>query len=377
MKLNKQKFLYFIKNKKNILRIGAVAILIIILGLSLSPDFSPLFSENTFSLFTSIQHNIHNTVPASYFTKTPSQNENTVLDKPIPSTGCSLPLALQAGSNNYMQIQSGTETRRLLVYLPYGYKNNTKHAVVLAFHGYASNPFAFEKSTNLDSIASSNNIIIVYPEGTTSVVGLRGWDTGLHPTIKSKDVLFVSNMLNALQSNLCINPQKIYATGFSNGGGFVAELACQLSNRIAAFAPISGSYVTAFKTCSALRPLPIIEFHGTKDTVVPYLGLNAKKELAALSWVSRWAQRDTCTPQPKVTKVPNKFTQYLWTGCSGNASVVHYKIVGEGHVWPHIFFTESLQKHLKRIKATQIIWNFFKAHPLPKNANQPSSTQST
>lgn len=362
--------------KEHLVGLAILLVCIILILLSFFPDFSPIFHRNTVSIFNSIQNNLHNTTPVSYLQKKPIQNDTIILDKPIQSTGCGVPLSLKIGTSTYIEIKSANTKRRFIVYLPNGYKNTTEHSLILAFHGYASNPFALEKFTHFNSVANSGNIIMVYPEGTTSLAGLRGWNTGIHPTINANDILFVSNMLNALQSNLCINSRQIYAAGFSNGGSLVAKLACNLSNRIAAYASVSGAYVTAFKTCDALRPLPIIEFHGTKDTRVPYLGLAAKKEFAALTWVSRWGKRDRCNPQPIITNETDRITKYMWTDCNDNASVIHYKIKGEGHSWPHRLFAERVNNHVKRVNAAAIIWNFFIKHPLPKNAVQSPETSS-
>ena len=324
----------------------------------------------------SIQNNLHNTTPFTHFRNNSKQNETALINKPIPSTGCGTPISFKQETSTYVEIEYGKTKRRFIVYLPKGYENTTPHSLIMAFHGYASTPFSLEKFTHFDSMANNGNIVVIYPEGTTSLVGLRGWDTGLHPTIKSNDVLFVSDMLNQIQSNLCINPRQIYATGFSNGGGFVAKLACQLSNRVAAFASISGSYVTVFRTCGALRPLPILEFHGTKDTIVPYFGLEEKNELAALTWATRWAKRDNCNSKPIITN-QNIITEYQWMGCSDNTTVIHYKINGEGHSWPHLPFDIRVNNHMLKASTAQTIWTFFLSHPLPKNIQKSTETFST
>jgi polyhydroxybutyrate depolymerase len=374
----RQKFVS-IRNEKRSRKIFLIIIVfcVVMIALSFSPDFSPLFHGNIISVITSIRNNFNNTTPVSNFNNNAPQDPTAIIDRPIQSTGCGEPLTIKTGESTYMEITSSNTKRRFIVYLPKEYQNTSQHSLILAFHGYASNPFSMEKFTHFDQVADNNNIVVVYPEGTTSVVGLRGWNTGLHPTIKANDVLFVSNMLNTLQSNLCINPDQIYATGFSDGGGFVAELSCQFSNRIAAVAPASGSYVTAFKTCRALRPLPVIEFHGTKDPIVPYLGLESKKEFAALTWVGRWAKRDGCTPYPVVTNETEKITKYMWIDCKDNASVIHYKIKGEGHSWPHMLFDERQNNKIIKVNSANIIWNFFSKHPLPKNVQQSPETSST
>lgn len=354
------------QKKKNIIRVAILVICIVGLLTSFIPDLSPFFHQDTISLIKTIHSDKHNTTPVSYFKKMAAQNETMVLDKPIQSAGCGLPLSLKPGASTYMQISSDNAQRRFIIYLPVGYTNANPHSLILAFHGYTSNPFAMQQFTHFDSLANKDNVVIVYPEGTTSLVRLRGWNTGVHPTITAKDVLFTSNMLNDLQANFCINPNQIYATGFSNGGGFTAKLACQLPDRIAAFAPISGSYLPSFYSCSSDRPVPIIEFHGTKDTVVPYLGLKSKKEFAALTWIANWAKKDTCTPQPIITKESKKITKYLWTNCSANASIIHYKINGEGHSWPHALFKQKINNQVEGGHAEQVIWNFFKQHSLPQ-----------
>lgn len=367
MKSIKDKFINLSKEKKKRnIGLAVVAFCLIMFYLSFTPDLSPIFHRNPVSIIKNIRNNLHNTIPVTYFTQTAKQNENIILNRPIQSAGCNIPVTLKTGTTSYIEISSGNKQRRFLVFLPKNYHNNSQHALVLAFHGYASNPFSFEQFTHFDSIADNNNTIIVYPEGTVSIAGLRGWNTGIHPTITVNDVLFVSNILNTVQSNLCVNPNQIYAVGFSNGGGLVAELACQLSDRIASFASVSGAYVNAFKTCDTQRPLSIIEFHGTKDSIVPYLGREAKKELAALRWVSLWAKRDNCSLQPILLSESDRITQYTWTNCSDNASIIHYKISGEGHTWPHVFFSEQSNNHLIWLSATNIIWNFFENHPMPK-----------
>src|ERR1700733_502944 len=92
----KEKIAHIHKHKKkHIIGIIILSVCIILIVLSFFPDFSPIFNGNTFSIFNSIKNNLHNTVPVSYFEKTPNQNENIALDKPIQSTGCGIPLSIK------------------------------------------------------------------------------------------------------------------------------------------------------------------------------------------------------------------------------------------------------------------------------------------
>ncbi len=323
-----------------------------------------IYSHQAISyLYTRTARTETSMVPADSF-KIHSYPTNIVVGEPVVSSGCNVPLTITTGKTSFMQVESDHQNRRFLIYLPPEYNNLTAHPLVLAFHGYNDTPFNLERFSQFDNLATVDNVIVVYPEGSKNLSGVRGWNTTLHPAIRSNDVLFVSNMLNTLQSNLCIDKNQIYATGFSNGGGFVAELACKMPDRIAAFAPVSGSYMQIFNSCSANRPVSIMEFHGSADTTVPYLGLPSLREVAAYNWINDWAKMDGCSPKPVVTVQSKIITKYTWTGCRGNAAVVHYKIIGGRHLWPSALFARNAGNKVNYLNTEQTIWDFFKQHPL-------------
>lgn len=316
----------------------------------------------------SIKPVIENPYPVSSLRYKAKEDTKIVLDRPIQSAGCNAALSIIPGTTSNIEIQSGNIQRSFLLYLPPSYSNTNPHALILSFHGYAGNDLVQERISQLNIIANNKDVIIVYPQGTTGILAARGWNTGHHPTLTANDVLFVSNLLNQLQGNLCINPKQIYATGFSNGGGFTAELACKLSNRIAAFAPISGSYVTAFSSCTTSRPVSILEFHGTADKINPYGGisaLSALKEFSTQLWLNTWAKKDGCSSKPTLTQESDNITKYEWNSCPGNASIVHYKIVGQGHIMPRARFELTTNGKKQYVNNAGIIWDFFQHHPLP------------
>lgn len=294
----------------------------------------------------------------------PTQDSDKILDQSIQSTGCNAVLSLKPGTTSTIQMKSDNKQRSYLLYIPSSFSNTEPHALIMSFHGYASNDLTQEKISQFNSIANSNNIIIVYPQGTTGLLAARGWNTGHHPTITAKDVLFVSNLLNTLQANLCIDPKQIYATGFSNGGGFSGELACKLSNRIAAYAPISGSYMTAFSSCPTTRAVSILEFHGTADKINPYTGISDINELSTQIWLTRWAKKDDCSSKPEVTQETKNIIKYVWKKCRDGAAIIHYKIVGEGHFIPKVKFPLTINGKVQKVNSSGVIWNFFQQHPL-------------
>jgi poly(3-hydroxybutyrate) depolymerase len=105
------------------------------------------------------------------------------------------------------------------------------------------------------------------------------------------DVQFTSNFLDSLQRTFCVDPERIYATGFSNGGGMTGFLACRLFGRITAFAPISGNFYNPPGGCNPERPVAILSFHGTAGPITFYNVLPVVGE--------------------------------RWSNCRGNVGVVH------------------------------------------------------
>src|SRR5438132_2420476 len=298
---------------------------------------------------------------------TPSP-ETTMITTPIRSAGCGKPAPTPPGSSVNETVLSGGLTRTSLLHVPSGYQADSSEAVVLNFHGHSSNAIQQERRSGMSLLADQQGFIAVYPQGVVGPDGRTGWATGLRGRPQVNDVLFVSDLLNHQQSVLCIDPLRIYATGFSNGGGMTNVLACTLAGRLAAFAAVSGSYPPSPGGCHPVRPVPLLEFHGTADRIVPYNGSQSRQLPSILAWLQGWATRDGCTRGPTVFYQQVNVTGLEWTDCQGNATVVHYRIQGEGHRWPSPTFKEPggpTGTIVKALSVSALIWSFFQQHPLP------------
>lgn len=298
--------------------------------------------------------------------RTPSP-EATLITTPIRSTGCGKPAPTAPGSSVNETILSGSLMRTYLLHVPTGYQEHTSEALVLNFHGHGSNAMQQERRSGMSLLADQQGFLVVYPQGVIGPDGQTGWDTGQRGRPRVNDVLFVSDLLTHLQSVLCIDPLRVYATGFSNGGGMTYVLACSLAGRLAAFAPVSGSYPPYPGGCHPVRPVPLLEFHGTADRVVPYDGSQSRQFLPILAWLQEWATRDGCTTGPTAFYTQGSVTGLEWTHCQGNAAVVHFRIQGEGHTWPSARFNVSFNMSggttgtTKTLSASALIWSFFQA----------------
>lgn len=259
-------------------------------------------------------------------------------------------------------ISAGDSSRTYRTHLPAAYVPGEAYAVVLVFHGYGGDAADMERVTGFSALADENQFIAVYPQGLTDIYKVPFWASVGTIDLGIDDVRFVSNLLDALEADFCIDTTRIYATGFSNGGAMVGLLACQLSDRIAAFAPVSGNFYAPRNGCYPGRPIPILEIHGTADQIVSYYGIpeaiNPRWPLPSIPmWLRAWAARDNCTDEPATSPSDVGVTMMEWVGCTANSMVIHYRIEGGGHNWP---------PNLRDRSVAAVIWDFFQAHPLPR-----------
>lgn len=263
--------------------------------------------------------------------------------------------------------------------------------LVLNFHGATSNAAQQEAYTSFSPKADAEGFIVVYPQGvTTSAYSFTHFNAWQLSSPEPDDVAFTNQLLDTLQSQLCIDTNRVFSTGLSNGAMMSVRLACSLSNRIAAIAPVAGAYypplaldLNAAETCPDTRPVPVIAFHGTSDTIVPYNGgpggipgfmitfrLPIDDNTSAEDVMADWSAHNGCTSGRMESNVSTQVDKITYDTCGGGATVELYRVNGGGHTWPDAPDVPSLGKTTHEINATNFIWTFFQAHPLgpPKAA---------
>lgn len=171
----------------------------------------------------------------------------------------------------------------------------------------------------------------------------------------------------------------------------VGLLACDqsLSTRIAAFAPVSGAFYTIPKgecepdsvdlPCSAGRPdIPMLEFHGGSDEVIPYYGDAGKRDACLPTiphWVRTWAKRNDLGTSNESTEITRAATWYRFGTGSSLGLVSHvYDGAAVGHVWPAMDIGDSFTASFN---ATPMILEFFGNYTLPTNDSDPAETGGT
>jgi polyhydroxybutyrate depolymerase len=256
-------------------------------------------------------------------------------------------------------LEHGGLTRTYHVHVPALY-DGTPTPLVLNFHGYFASASLQIDWSNLIEKSDATGFVVVHPEGSGTP---QRWNAGnCCPDASNTvdDVGFTAAMLDDLARTLCLDPKRIYSTGFSNGGMFSYRLACELGDRIAAIAPVAASSVYA--GCSPTRAVPVLAMHGTDDPVNPFVNGEGSAEI--------WRDLDGCTGDAVETFANGDTTCRTWETCAGGAEVTFCTVQGGGHTWPGGDVPESyiilqLGHTTTYLNATDAIWEFFSAHPLP------------
>lgn len=257
-------------------------------------------------------------------------------------------------------------TRNYRIYIPESYNSNNPVPLLFNLHGYSSNNLEQELYADFRPIADTANFIIVHPNGTPDGNGQLNWNNFFFSQIN--DLGFLNALIDTISNNYSINANRIYSTGMSNGGFMSYDLACQLSNRIAAIASVTGSMLTAkLNACNPTRVMPVMQIHGTADATVPYIGNFALAPIETL--VQTWAEKNNCNAQPIQTEVPNvnttdltTATRFLYTGGTNGNTVEFYKITDGGHSWPGAPINVNVTN--MDFSACKEIWRFFSQYSL-------------
>ena len=171
-------------------------------------------------------------------------------------------------SNGFL-VSSGQQ-REYLLHVPKSYDRKRPTPLVISMHGAGGWPAQLRDLSRWNALAESQGFIVVYPSGA-DWVGPRIWHVERGPGLL-RDVRFISALIDTLEAGYNIDPARIYANGFSNGGGMAFALSCTLSDRIAAVGTVASAPLLPWSWCTDSRPVPMITFHGTADRFIPYNG---------------------------------------------------------------------------------------------------------
>jgi polyhydroxybutyrate depolymerase len=288
-------------------------------------------------------------------------------------TACTLLLAALLGADadsigpgdHNRSLKMGEQERSYLVHVPKAYDPKKPTPVVLALHGALMTGPMMAPFCGMNKKADAEGFIVVYPSGLGLV-----WNAGSFGS-KADDVAFIGKVLDDLGSVVTIDKKRVFACGMSNGAMMCYRLAAEMSDRIAAIAPVAGTI--ALEESKPKRPVPVLHFHGTKDTLVPFEGPKGKmmQFKSVDDSIKTWVKLNGCEEKPKATEDLSKageepkVTRKTYGAGKDGAEVVLVVIEGGGHTWPgQNARVPFMGKSAMNISANDLIWEFFKKHPM-------------
>jgi polyhydroxybutyrate depolymerase len=291
-----------------------------------------------------------------------------------------------AGKDQKASIMHDSLKRTFNIYIPSFYDKSVRLPLVIALHGRGANGWSMIPLTHrgFNKLADRDGFIMVYPDG----IELNWNDGRMDEEADDRahrenidDVGFISALIDYMIQDYNIDPGRVYVTGISNGAIMSYRLACELSNKITAIAPVDGNIPHLLYTeCSPTMTVSVLAINNKNDPLVPFEGgyiyglrrINLGKVLSVDESVGFWVNRNMCPTVPIVTEEPDRdptdgtrVTRKEYNNCIDGTVVVLYVVDGGGHTWPGGF--QYLPKSLigrtcRDIDANEVIWSFFKGH---------------
>lgn len=293
---------------------------------------------------------------------TAPRNEATSIDG-SSNRGADQPTGA-TGTTETLTVTVQGRARIVIVHSPGGVSGAL--ALVFNLHGSGSSAADEETFSGMDRVADARGFVAAYPQGSIALGGGFAWNVPGQPLFGGEpvpadagdEVEFLSQAIAFVQQRYPIDGKRVYAAGMSGGGRMASQLACDLSTKLAAVAPVAGLRFPA--PCQGQRAVPIVAFHGTADTVNPYDGNGqAYWTYSVPTAAQQWALHDACNPTPALSKPSPGVSLTVYAGCTGAASVQLYTIDGAGHEWP------GAPQQSNAIDASSVMWAFFTQHRLP------------
>ena len=252
-------------------------------------------------------------------------------------------------------LKVGETERSFRLYIPSGYDPFVSWPLVINLHGMGSNAAEQEALSGMSQQAEQSRFIVVYPDGEDNY-----WRAG--PA--SPDITYIRELVAYLQTQYNLDEHRIYATGFSNGGGMANRLACEAADLIAAAAPVAGAF-NFWQDCAPSRPISLMAFHGLNDQSVPYEGLSPEEITPPiLVWAAAWAERDGCASELQASLYVDGVTENSWADCPGGVEIHLLTLENHDHSWPGSNLVPGVMTS-QAIDANEVMWKFFAENPRP------------
>jgi polyhydroxybutyrate depolymerase len=280
-------------------------------------------------------------------------------------------------------VDVGGGSRSYYVHFPAG-SRAAPWPLVLLLHPAGSGAKEAMETLRWAESSDENGFILVGLEARTPSAWLpaafslnpRVWNSGdpgvqQENILASDDVAYAGAVLDQLMRRYTLDIARIYAVGFSSGGGMAQRLALELPGRFAAVAAVGALRAQA---APARKPLSVMLVYGKLDPVTPYDGGTRHTPWGdtpnmppVADSIAAWVRDLHCAPQAQAQQPNPQVLRETWSGCDEDVAVQAVTIADNGHHW-----AGGLPDRLKPAVAgpvsgsfddTAEIWAFFAAHP--------------
>jgi polyhydroxybutyrate depolymerase len=270
------------------------------------------------------------------------------------SSGCGSESALTVGDDETRGITVEGQERSYILYVPSGLDADQPAPLVLNHHGAPNTARSQVKTSGFDQTAQQEGIVVAYPDAGDGV-----WNLG-----DDSDVTFIDALIDDIAATVCIDLARVYAVGYSHGGGFSRLVACLLPDRVAAVGSIAAWGHQDAPPCPTPAPTPMLFMAGAADTTFysieegyifnpPDIDFDPAGPLAEET--SAWAATNGCDPEPTETMPTEEVVRQDYT-CPDDADLVVYIHPG-GHIWPTSVDTN--------VDTNTVLWEFLSDHSTP------------
>jgi polyhydroxybutyrate depolymerase len=245
------------------------------------------------------------------------------------------------------QLTSGQRQRTYRLFVPAGYDGRTRLPLVLDLHPSGGTSAGQARTSGMEQIAERENFAVASPQAENG-----RWNVPVDSN-RADDVAYISDVIDQVSAQLCVDSARVYATGFSGGGAHVVAAWVQAQRAYRSHRTGGGIALARSLQWTAR---PILTFHGLADPQNTYDG----KANRGAEWVESvpealagWAGHNGCNDKVILEDPDGPLSTMRYTGCRGDVEVRLVRIDALGHTWPK-----------QEIDATGAIWQFFKSQRL-------------
>jgi polyhydroxybutyrate depolymerase len=250
-------------------------------------------------------------------------------------------------------VQVGSVTRNYLLHVPAPYDGSKPVPLIVDFSGLVVSGMQQRNMSTFPDVVDPEGVVMAFPTGLPGPSG-AAWNVGPCCVANVDDVAFARALVAQVSATACIDPKRVYASGFSMGGGMAHYLACHAADVFAGVAPSSFDLLQEnVGDCLPARPITVISFRGAADNLVPYDGgYSALVQgmpitfLGAQATFQKWAEIDQCSGPPST---PDANGCSTFSSCRAGVEVVLCTNQAGGQAQAN----------------ASIAWPILKRHPLP------------